>query len=211
MGLDLREASAPVDRSRLRARLGIDARAFVVLFVGYLLETKGIRELLAALRLPGLEDVSAWFVGEGPLKHLVEASPRANLVGAIPNERVRDYLWAADVLALPSYGEGTPTVVVEAGAASLPVVASAVGGTVALLESGRGVLVPPRDVEALAEGLRKVRAEPDSARQRALRLRRFVEQHHDADWNARKLRSTYQDLVWQRAKETTAAGRTELG
>ena len=65
------------------------------------------------------------------------------------------YLAACDVLALPSWAEGTPNVVLEAIAAARPVVATRVGGIPDVIENERtGILVPVRDPDALREALR---------------------------------------------------------
>src|SRR5437660_11632373 len=70
-----------------------------------------------------------------------------------------------DVLVLPSYTEGLPNVVLEASAAGVPVVATAVGGTPEVVEDGvTGYLVPPGDPEALAGRVRDVLAMPDGGR-----------------------------------------------
>ncbi len=78
------------------------------------------------------------------------------LAGAQDLAGVARYLAAADVLALPSWAEGTPNVVLEALAAGRPVVASRVGGIPdVLLEGVTGTLVTPRDAADLARGLRE--------------------------------------------------------
>ncbi len=195
MGADLRAFDELPSRAEARRELGVPLDAFVVLFVGYLYQAKGVRELLAAMRAPALADALALFVGRGPLAGEIERVPNARGCGAVSNERVRTYLRAADVLALPSYGEGTPTVVVEAGAARLPVVATAVGGTTALLDGGRGLLLEPRRVDELARGLERVRRAYPEARARAEALRRLIESEHDADASARRLREIYAELT----------------
>ena len=61
---------------------------------------------------------------------------------------------AADVIVLPSYGEGLPTVLVEAGSLGLPVIATAVGGIPELLGTDRGIVLAGPDATALADALR---------------------------------------------------------
>ncbi len=194
IGVDLRPFEQLPDREAARARVGLPNDRFLVLFVGHLQEPKGVRELLEALASEGLDDVWAVFVGDGPLAPQVRAAPRTLLAGVVPNERVPAYLAAADVLALPSHREGTPTVVVEAGAAGTPVVATDVGGTHALLKDGRGTLVPPHDVPALAAALRHARHDSAAGRARGAALKRYVWEHHSADVGARHLRELYRQL-----------------
>jgi teichuronic acid biosynthesis glycosyltransferase TuaC len=74
-------------------------------------------------------------------------------VGAQPHETIPVWLAACDVLALPSWNEGMPNVVVEALACGRPVVATKVGGIPDVVKGDLGVLVAPRDVPALATAL----------------------------------------------------------
>ncbi len=60
---------------------------------------------------------------------------------------------AADVLVLPSYSEGLPTVLVEAGSLGLPVIASAVGGIPELLGRDRGTILPDSSAQGVAAAL----------------------------------------------------------
>jgi sugar transferase (PEP-CTERM/EpsH1 system associated) len=120
------------------------------------------------------------FVGDGPERpKLVEQARGAGLSDRVTfiadQPDVPGLLPALDILALPSLFEGMPNVVIEAMAAGLPVVATAVGGTPEVVIDGEtGLLVPPSDPEALANALSKLLREPDlrqrmgqSGRQRA--------------------------------------------
>jgi glycosyltransferase involved in cell wall biosynthesis len=101
-----------------------------------------------------------------------------------------------DALALTSLNEGTPVTVIEALAAGVPVVATAVGGVGDVVEGGRtGLLVPPSDVAALASALVSVLSEPTRGRALALAgqqdvLVRFGRERLIAD-----MESLYQTLV----------------
>ncbi|MFP3394634.1 glycosyltransferase, partial [Brevibacillus sp. SIMBA_076] len=76
-----------------------------------------------------MDGVKVVFVGKGPLaKELTERAGESILLpGQVPNDQVKDYLMAADLFALPSYSEGMPTVVLEALALKVPVIATRVG------------------------------------------------------------------------------------
>jgi teichuronic acid biosynthesis glycosyltransferase TuaC len=104
-------------------------------------------------------------------------------------------LAAADLLILPSYAEGLPTVLVEAGACGTPVLATRVGGIPELLQQDRGRLIEPGSAPALREAILDVLARPEVARQQAERLREHVREAFDADLNAGHLLRVYQELI----------------
>ena len=156
----------PSDRTAARDALGLPQEADVVVYVGRLVAEKGLLELLEACRTlsatrPGLQLV---LVGEGPLQDelsariatMQDASMQVRLAGAQPPAEVARWMAASSLVTLPSYSEGHPNVLVEALACGRPVVATAVGGIPEVVDASSGVLVPVRDVPALASGLAQV-------------------------------------------------------
>ena len=111
-------------------------------------------------------------VGDGPLRpavtEAVRRSPapeRITVTGFVPHSAVPQILASLDLLALPSVYEEMGSVLVEAMATGLPVVASRVGGIPDVVEDGvTGVLVPAGDVDALAAALDELVADPDRRR-----------------------------------------------
>jgi len=161
-----------VDASNgLRAELGVPPEAPLAGEIARLCDVKGQRELIqAAARVPELhvvlagEDLEA---GGAYRESLVAEAERAGVADRVafagfrPAESV---LGALDVFVLPSWIEGMPITVLEAMAHRKPVVATPVGGTPEIVVDGEtGVLVPPRDPEALAEALRALVADPERA------------------------------------------------
>lgn len=156
----------PRDRVAARARLDLPRDAAIVVVVGRVERAKGSLDLLAALPAvrAACPRVAVIFVGGGPELDLVRraasADPSARFVGARPHDEIPEWLAAADLVALPSWSEGTPNVLLEAFACGRPIVATRVGGIPDLLaDDGRGrdavlgELVPPRDPDALAGAL----------------------------------------------------------
>jgi teichuronic acid biosynthesis glycosyltransferase TuaC len=147
------------DRSVARAKLAIHDDAELVLFVGRLDTKKGIVELLEAFvslasRRPNL---LLAYIGDGPGAEQLRCKAkdfalqdRVILVGACPSQKVAQWLAAAHVLALPSYNEGYPNVVIEALSCGRPVIATNVGGILELVNEQSGILVSPRDSRGLA-------------------------------------------------------------
>ncbi len=152
----------PQNRAHCREALGLPQDAPVVIYVGRLIEAKGLRELVQSVTKmrsshPNLRTI---LIGEGPyleaLKDLISSHGQQDSIilagGQLP-EKVAQYINAADLLTLPSWSEGYPNVLVEALACGCPVVATDVGGIPEIVTSENGRLVPPRDADALADAL----------------------------------------------------------
>ncbi len=127
-----------------------------VLFAGGIDLRKGVPYLLGALRLLGSSSIEARIVGASAVKpdRLRPYQAVATFLGSVPRSRMADLYQWADVFVLPSICEGSAIVTYEALASGLPVVATP--NTGAMVREGiDGVLVPIRDVEALAKVLER--------------------------------------------------------
>lgn len=128
-----------------------------VLFVGRLMEEKGVRVLLKALAGLPLKSV---IVGSGPLDKSVQALTKSNPSisyhsHAVPAE-VQTLMQRSKILVIPSlWPENAPYVILEAMQAGAAIIGSDIGGIPEMLEHGRcGILVPPGDVVALADAIK---------------------------------------------------------
>lgn len=177
--------------------LGLPDDRIVVLFVGHLLRAKGVHELAEAILELG-DPLVGVFVGGGPeAGYGAASSGRDTLVrytGERPHDEVVRFMSAADVLVLPSYSEGLPTVLVEAGSIGLPVIASAVGGIPELLGDDRGTLISHPSAEAIVAALRVFVADRHGAEAAARRLRMHVLEAYDVDTNAVRLLEIYRSV-----------------
>jgi starch synthase (maltosyl-transferring) len=156
-----------------RAAIGIPADAHLALYVGRLDPQKGLADLLRAAEQV-IANRPAWHLalaGDGPsrswlLKQLSENAPlreKTHWLGQYDN--VPGLLKSADVLVLASHWEGMPNVVLEAMAAHLPVIGTAVEGTEDLVLPGQtGWLVPPGNSEALSHALVEAVDSPERCR-----------------------------------------------
>lgn len=165
----------------------VDDNATDLLFVGRLSEEKAIDDLLRGFqRLAARDDtVRLHIVGSGPsadqLKQLAGQLGVADAVtfhGFVPKG---PDLWAhfdnADIFVLPSHTEGFPRVVAEAMARGLPVVTTAVGGLPELIDHGRnGMLVEPKNVDALVDTVETVQADGNLRSRLATEGRKTAEQ-----------------------------------
>jgi glycosyltransferase involved in cell wall biosynthesis len=195
-GLRVGPAITDEDRVAARRALGIAPEARVVAFVGRLSVEKAPEVLLRAARGTGAEVLVA---GDGPLRSALEAEAagqQVRFLGFVTD--VGPVLAAADVLALPSRTEGLPMAALEAMAAGVPVVGSAVGSLPEVLGEGAGVLVPPGDVEALRGALERLWM-PAARRALAQAARARVADLYGAEAMAR----SYRERLYQPALEKT--------
>ncbi|UZR27396.1 glycosyltransferase family 4 protein [Methylococcus mesophilus] len=181
-----------------------------VLFLGRLREKKGVFDLVRAipLVLKRVPDAVFTLAGDGEMEAVrrlaleLGVSDAVRLPGWIGEAEKDAELSAARVLALPSYFEGLPVCILEAMAAGVPVVATPVGGIPELLGEGEcGLLVPPGDVQALAESL--VLALEDTGLRRRLRESAF---HRAVNYHAIQGVLRQLDAVY---RSVTAAGRVD--
>ena len=156
--------------------LGVPPSAFTVGWVGRISAEKGLDVLLDAL--PSLSDIPVHLavVGDGPLRVELEAlargaalTDRITWAGIVPDAGT--LLRAFDVVVLSSRTEGTPIILLEAMAAGVPVVATAVGGVPDVVTGAEALLVDAENPVALASAIRAIVADRSAAEARAARAR----------------------------------------
>ncbi len=170
LGVEEIVAPTPEEVARVLGRHGL--RRPFVLFVGTSEPRKGLDVLLSAwsrLGSPGADLVLVGPAGWGELDGLLAASgPEVHRLGFVPREELRVLLGAAAATCLPSRAEGFGLPVLEAMAAGSPVITTS-GTAMEEVAGGAAVLVPAGDVDALAEALEALLADPgDADRRRAL-------------------------------------------
>jgi glycosyltransferase involved in cell wall biosynthesis len=171
----------------------VGARMPRVLFVGRLVEKKGVQHLLDAFAAVQAQLPSAQLavVGDGPLRARLQAKAQqlglsVEFLGRLEPAAVRAEFARARVFCLPSVtaadgdAEGLPIVIMEAQAMGVPVVTSARGGaTEGILDGASGFAFAEGDVPALTQALLRLLAEPALAATMGQRARRWAEQHFD--------------------------------
>ncbi|MDF0543245.1 glycosyltransferase family 4 protein [Sphingobium sp. H39-3-25] len=144
-------------------------RPVEILFLGNLIERKGVSDLIAALAMlpPDLGDWHVSFAGGGDLDHYRQLAgsngiaDKVSFLGWVDREGALDLLERADILALPSYEEGLPLVILEALGAGVPVLCTPVGSIPEVLTDGDDALFcNPGDRPAMAACLARLIADP---------------------------------------------------
>jgi teichuronic acid biosynthesis glycosyltransferase TuaC len=162
-------------RQQTRRALGISEEQVLVLSIGRIYRSKGVFELIDAIALAVAKNpsITCMLVGSTPafdethtvyktLEEIPELRRHITLLPACPPEKVWEYLCAADLFAFTSHEEGMPNSLLEALAMGVPAVAFAIPPVVEIAAGADGVLlVPPQDVNGLAEALVRLATAPD--------------------------------------------------
>jgi len=128
-----------------------------ITFVGRLVYGKGVQDLIFSFpEITRESKARLLIIGDGSYRpefeRLAQKTDKGNILflGQKTRKEIVDILHSSDIFVNPSYSEGLPTSVLEAGAAGLPIVATDVGGTSEIIEDGKsGFLIPPADTRAL--------------------------------------------------------------
>jgi glycosyltransferase involved in cell wall biosynthesis len=174
---------------RMRRELGIPPEQFAFFYVGRLNVVKDLGTLLdafAALPDEARARARLYMVGEGPERAMLETKRAALalddtvvLLGA--RHDVLDLLMAADAFVMSSKSEGLPMVLLEAMAAGVPCVATAVGGIPALFGKDRGLLVSPHDPGELAAAMAALVRSPELRARLVVNARENLTKNHTVD------------------------------
>lgn len=189
---------------RLRRRLGIAREHKVVGFVGRVTRDKGITELLdgfgiARRKRPGLKLL---LVGEFErpreiprrIRQAIEDDAAVVHTGFV--EDPTPYYELMDVVVLPSYREGFPTVALEAAAAGKPLVAARATGSIdAVVDGETGILVRPRDAASLAAAVESLLADPETTSRMGRAGRERVRERFSPNRLARGYVALYRDAL----------------
>ncbi|MDO9004528.1 MAG: glycosyltransferase [Aquabacterium sp.] len=159
----------PRPRGPLRAQHGLNDQHRLMVYVGRLIEAKGLRELIDAFERLAQRDpgVRLTLIGEGALRDELQATAQQRgmgdkviLTGGLLPQQVAEWMSNAELVVLPSWSEGYPNVLVEALACGCPVVATRVGGIPEIINDSNGVLVPTKNTAALENGLEQALRHP---------------------------------------------------
>ncbi|MGI6483837.1 MAG: glycosyltransferase family 4 protein [Methanobacterium sp.] len=155
------------NNAKLKKDLKIPFKDKIILFVGSLSRYnryKGVDFLIKSMQLVNENDphVKLLIIGDGELKiELNDLAEKCGVkeqvifLGAIPNEEIPPYYSICDLVILPSiYGpENGPMVIFEAMASSKPVISTKLPGLIDIVENSFGILVPPKDINAIADSI----------------------------------------------------------
>lgn len=182
-------------RAAMKKKLNLKNEDFVFLFIGRLVGDKGLNELVKAFEKISLSHKNAHLILVGPQEPELDPLPKETRDALIDQphihttgfqSNVRDYYALADVLVFPSYREGFPNVVLQAGAMELNAIVTDINGSNEIIEEGKnGWIVPVKNPEMLAERMIWCLQNPEKSKQMGKRSRVLIQQKFE------------QHLVWE--------------
>lgn len=192
----------PKGRDVIRKELSIGVNDFVFIYVGRVVKDKGINELVSAfcrVLEEGYTKSKLLIVGrfEEELDPISSISRQMilnnhNILFQGYQRDVRPYFVAADALVFPSYREGFPNVVMQAGAMGLPSIVSDINGCNEIIVNGRnGLIVPPRDEDSLYNAMVYFIKNPEIVKKNASNSREMISSRYERNMVVNALLSEY--------------------
>ncbi|MGB7342234.1 MAG: glycosyltransferase family 4 protein [Phototrophicaceae bacterium] len=200
-GLTLEDFDTQSQRASKRQELGWDAEQPIIVMVAVLRAGKGHEVLFDAI--PKIKaahpEARIKLVGGGELEHdlKAQAEPYMDMIDFMGQRSdVAEILGASDMLILPSWSEALPTVLIEAGAAGLPVVATDVGGTREIVSDGEtGYVIPAGDATQLADKICALLDHPIEAQAMGAKAQAYIQQTFTLERQAQTLIHLYEDVL----------------
>lgn len=164
-------------KTELIEKWGITTTDFVFIFVGRLVKDKGINELVTAFTRLNIKHQNTKLLLVGPFENYLdplfpetvqEIETNTNIISVGFQNDVRPYFAISHCLVFPSYREGFPNVVMQAGAMGLPSVVTDINGCNEIIqEEYNGLIIPPKNTKALEEAMLRILEESTLAKKMA--------------------------------------------
>ena len=204
-GIDLEHYNPELPEVKAEAAKLRKDGVFTFVFVGRLVGDKGINELVGAFERLHKEYPATRLLLVGPEENnldplkpetlaKIKETPSIEAVGSQPD--VRPWFVAADVLVFPSYREGFPNVVIEAGAMGLPSIVTDINGSREIIIEGRnGTIIPARDEDALYQAMKQMVDNPDQLKSMASEARPLIASRYEQSYVRRCLKEYYKEII----------------
>ena len=208
-GIEIERFAQQTDSKTIRRNLNLPELGAVIGTIARLAPQKGISYFLKAASLLKEYQVSFLVVGDGPLREALEKEVEElglnhRVIFAGQQDNIPEILALLDIFVLPSVTEGLPLTILEAMAAGKPVVATRVGGVPeAILEGKTGLIVAPKDPEALAVALASLLGEKDRINRMGTYGQRYVQEKFTVEHMVQKTTDLYNQLLMKKKRTST--------
>jgi glycosyltransferase involved in cell wall biosynthesis len=204
-GVDIKKFIPGFRNSTLADKFGINKKDCVVSVVGRFSPEKGHRYLVGAVELIKNEipNLKILMIGTGNsestnnLKREIKRSGTgSNFIFTGFTDNTAEMLKLSDMFCLPSLSEGFSRSLLEAMACGLPVIATSVGGNAEIVKNGvNGILVPPKNPDALAEAIKELSGSREKAGRMGSEARKLTEEKFSIEGNSGKTENLYEEII----------------
>ena len=204
-GIDLNYFNPEDEDTNCKALPIRDNNLFTFIFIGRLVGDKGINELVEAFSRLHKEIPATRLILVGPREEnldplkpetLTEIQTNNAIIETGSQNDVRPWLLASDALVFPSYREGFPNVVIEAGAMGLPSIVTDINGSrEIIIEGENGSIIPSKDIVALYTSMKEMILNEDKRHEMALKARNLVASRYEQSFVRGKLKEFYKELL----------------
>ncbi len=208
MGVDMAHFSRRPELLKLVEEKNLrDASKFTFLFVGRIVQDKGINELVSAFNRLKKEYENIRLILVGPYedgldpiaeisREVIANNPAIEAVGKKMGDELLAYYCVADCFVLPSYREGFPNTVLEAGAMDLPSIVTDINGSREIIVQGEnGVIVPSKDADALFHAMKAMIDDSEDRQRMAANSRRMVAERFEQGYVRKCLYEFYEEVL----------------
>ena len=182
---------------------------FIFLYVGRILDEKGMRELVTAYKRFDEAHAHSRLLLVGPIdtqggldsetSSMILEHPHIEQIGFLPD--VRAYYAASNCFVFPSYREGFPNVVIEAGAMSLPCIVTDINGSREIIQHNKtGLVVEVKNETALYEAMEYMYTHPIEAKQMSAQACTWVKEHYEQSYVWNCLETYYKQVIKEQLK-----------
>jgi glycosyltransferase involved in cell wall biosynthesis len=210
-GVDMEHFSRRPEVMKLSESIRNDS-LLTFLFVGRIVRDKGINELCQAMdRLSGFAPARLIFVGyyeetldpiSDESRDIIDKNPSIEYVGPKLGDELLAYYAAADCFVFPSYREGFPNTVLEAGAMGLPSIVTDINGSREIIrQDENGVIIPSKNVNALFDAMLNMVRDKVARERMAGNARRMVAERFEQGFVKKCLYDFYDELLFSRNRK----------
>ena len=205
-GVDMEYWSRRKEVMDIVTQKALKSQKFTFLFVGRIVRDKGINELCQAFnQLSDITPARLLLVGPyedclDPIsqnsRDIIEKNPNIEAVGAKSGDELLAYYAASDCFVFPSYREGFPNTVLEAGAIGLPSIVTDINGSrEIIIPRGNGVIIPPRDANALFLAMLDMMRDKTARERMAANARQLIASRYEQSYVRQCLYDFYDEIL----------------
>jgi glycosyltransferase involved in cell wall biosynthesis len=205
-GIDMTRFSRRESVMRMAENLR-DSDVFTFLFVGRIVRDKGINELVAAFNRLNEEfpKTRLWLVGffeenldpvSSTTKSIIESNKSIEAVGEKLADELLSYYAASDCFVFPSYREGFPNTVIEAGAMDLPCIVTDINGSREIISQGEnGIIIPSKNEELLYKAMKQMITDENSRKKMTGNARKMIADRFEQSFVRQCLYDYYEEIL----------------